>query len=68
MRMSVLIVLLLTLSSSFMFGDDCAQGSLASYIAAGSCTVGDKTFSGFSYSPTGTGTLVGASDVQVAPD
>lgn len=43
-----LFVLTLGIASS-AFGSACVSGSLASYIAQGSCTVGSYTFNNFSY-------------------
>jgi len=47
----------------------CVQDTLANYIAQGSCTIDDKTFSGFVYSTAQSGgtALPGAASVTVTP-
>ena len=51
------------------FGNACVTASLATYITDGSCTIGDLTFSGFSYTPTSVGavTVPPAGSVTVNP-
>ena len=47
----------------------CAQASLAAYIGAANCSIGDLVFGGFNYTPTalGTGMIVSASAITVIP-
>lgn len=40
------------------FADACVSDSLADYITDGSCTIGDLTFSNFSYTPTSIGAII----------
>ena len=43
-------------------------GTLASYITGGSCTIGDKTFSGFTYVSSATGTALAIPSSSVIVD
>ena len=64
MRKILLLIPLVIGVSSMAFGAACTSGTLATYDAAGfSCTLGDLTFSNFSYVPAGSTT---PTDAQVA--
>ena len=71
-RLAMLIVFAL-ISVPAMFAStltpQCGQGSLADYLAEGSCTLGDYTLSGFTFSDSGTGdaNLLSASQILVDP-
>src|SRR5512139_1089514 len=67
-RLVVTIAFLLMLPSRG-WAAACAAGTLADYIAAGACTIGDKTFSDFAYAGSGFGgaTAIPASGVAVVP-
>src|SRR5512139_626619 len=67
-RLVVTIAFLLMLPSRG-WAAACAAGTLADYIAAGACTIGDKTFSNFTYAGSGFGgaTAIPASGVAVVP-
>jgi hypothetical protein len=51
------------------FASACVSDTLADYIADGSCTIGDLTFSNFSYTPTSVGAIITppAGSVEVTP-
>ncbi len=71
MVLFVFFALALTLGSQTASAGVCGSGTLAAYTASGfSCTIGDKTFSGFSYagSASGGATAVAASGVSVTPE
>jgi len=47
------------------FAGACVSDTLANYIADGSCTIGDLTFSNFSYTPTAVGAIIVPPDTAV---
>lgn len=69
MKRIVLLIALVVGLSSLAYADSCAVGTfgVSSYGAPGfSCTIGDLTFSNFSYTPAGSNGLSGA-QVTVTP-
>jgi len=61
----LLIGLLLSVSAG-AFATPCGVASLATYLTTVSCTIDDKTFSGFSYTPTGSAPT--AANITVTPE
>lgn len=68
-RTAILFLALVCGTSSLGWGDTCVVGnSLAAYEAAGSCTVGNLTYSNFQYTGTGTAAdAITAGEVTVVP-
>ena len=58
---------LLLLASAGAFADACPTSTLTTYLASGfSCTIGDKTFSDFGYTPSGE-LLITSNNMTVTP-
>jgi len=54
----LLPLMVLLMASSLAFGAECTDGTIADYTAANfTCTIGDKVFSDFSFTITGSGSL-----------
>lgn len=71
MKKTLLLLTLVLAMSSIGWAGACASGTLADYTGAGfSCTIGDKTFSGFTYTGSGFGgaTAIPADGVAVVPE
>jgi hypothetical protein len=63
----VLAVTMGSMTASASATPVCGTDTLAAYIALGSCTIGDKTFSNFSYSTSGSVSAPAATAVTVNP-